>query len=504
MKPSYSLRHLDPSAPASKNRYAVALSDSYVPDILYGEALVIPKWTQPNLSQDAIRANGGVPPPPEPILPSEFTIQLYNPDQQVIVRHKPGAWNSAVSWVFEMPQQTFRQPSSSALDRTMSDPAASDTTPKLRFSWRKDGRLSKDLGCYLSGKTASRDGASKKSKEPDITVAIFKGLKEMTLYEPNLYRVEMEDFKGLEVVLMLSAIIIRDVYFGNMKECFHVSDPPKTGSPVQPSASPVNGHPPRTNGIIQPPPNQGPQRPNPRAQQQQQLALQQQQQQPQQKQQQQQQQGAKPPPNQQPRPPPADPRTQWEIDQETGRLKQQSESESRERRRREKESEKQAKRMLEAEQKEARRRQAQLDKETERLARMYGKEDKEYRKHQGGGRQQQQQPPQQPPRPSSTRPPPPQQHHRPPRPSPNPPPRQPTPHVRFASHSGPIPTTHGPSSPRPSATQSSAQLRPPGPAPPATPQQQPPPLRDRRSILGLFKRDEEQGNTLTKKKSSMF
>ncbi|KMU83603.1 hypothetical protein CIHG_01386 [Coccidioides immitis H538.4] len=168
--PAYSVRHLDPDLPASKNRYAVALYDSFCPDILYGEVLLIPKWTQPSLSQEAIRQNNGVPPPPEPILPNEFIIQLYNPDQQVLVRYKPKSWNSPASWQFEMPQQTFRLPSGSSLDRTMSDPAASDITPKLRFNWQKDGKFSKDLTCYLSGKTVDVDDARKRSKEPDITV----------------------------------------------------------------------------------------------------------------------------------------------------------------------------------------------------------------------------------------------------------------------------------------------------------------------------------------------
>ncbi|KAL2012134.1 hypothetical protein VTN00DRAFT_4852 [Thermoascus crustaceus] len=159
-EPAYSLRHADPSNPAFKNRYAVALYDPYVPDILFGEVLIIPEWTQPTLSQEAIRQNGGIPPPPEPMLPTKFTIQLYNPDQQVVVRYKHKTWNSPASWDFEMPQRTFRQPSSSTLDRTQSDPAASDITPKLKFSWRKDGKLSKDLACYLSGTRGSADAWS--------------------------------------------------------------------------------------------------------------------------------------------------------------------------------------------------------------------------------------------------------------------------------------------------------------------------------------------------------
>ena len=222
-EPAYTLRSLDPSLPTSQNRYGVALYDPYVPDVVYGEVAVIPEWTQPSLSAETIRANGGTAPPPEPILPSEFTIQLYNPDQQIAVRHQAKTWNRPARWEFEMPQRTFRVPSSSTLDRTQSDPAAAEVTPKLRFSWRKDGKLSKDLSCLLHGKSTTIPDTKNKSREPDITVAIFQGLRELTLYEPNLYRVEMEDFKGLEVVLLLAAVAIRDIFFGPAKEAFHIT-----------------------------------------------------------------------------------------------------------------------------------------------------------------------------------------------------------------------------------------------------------------------------------------
>ncbi|KAL1960114.1 hypothetical protein VTO42DRAFT_286 [Malbranchea cinnamomea] len=463
-RPVYSLRHLDPSSPTARNRYAVGLYDAFVPDVLYAEVLIVPKWTQPTLSQDAIRANGGVPPPPEPLLPTEFTIQLYNPDQQVLVRHKPKSWNSPPAWEFEMPQQTFRQPSNSALDRTMSDPAASDLTPKLRFNWRKDGKLSKDLGCYLSGKTTSlADGTRKKSKEPDITVAICKGLKEITLYEPNLYRVEMEDFKGLEVVLLLGAVVIRDVYFGYLKECFHVSDPPKPGSPTHDSPTsvvgtglPVNGHP-KTNGV-----HSGSQASQPQRMQGSQGAAQ------------------RPKIEVQP-PPPADPRAQWEIDQEARRLKQLAEAEERERRRREKEAEKKTRKLLEAEEKEARRRQAQIDQETERLRKLYGKEEEKARKQQ----QRQNSRPHPPPGPAQLEP------HLPPRPQ-----------HRLSV----LGTIHGPNSHRPSAPVFS-----PEPQRPASvvgglrpPQQQSGSLKERKSIFNLFRKEDERSKTLSKKQSSMF
>lgn len=372
--PAYTVRHLDPSSPTAKNRYAVALCDPYVPDVVFAEVLVTPEWTQPSLSAEAIRLNGGGPPPPEPVLPSQFTVQLYNPDQQVVVRYRHKTWSSPAAWEFEMPQTTFRLPSSSSLDRTLSDPAAADVTPKLKFGWRKDGKLSKDLACLLSGKTATaalETNHKAKSKEPDITISIFKSLHELTVYEPNLYRVEMEDFKGLEVVLLLGAVTIRDIYFTSMKEAFNLSSPasPTSHSPIENQPNPpsdrpstqmgskvkINGTANRaaeTNGQLQ----DATARPLP----------------------------LKP----SPKPsrssitgdlPPLDPRSQWEIDTETAHLRKQQELEKQLAAERAREEERRTRKLLEAEEKARRKkqaeRQAEIDKETKRLQKLYGAEE---------------------------------------------------------------------------------------------------------------------------------
>jgi len=333
-EPSYTLRHLDPDRHASRNRYAAALYDAFNPEVLYAEVLLIPEWTQPSPHADQARMND-VPPPPEPVLPSEFTIQLYNPDQQVLVRHKAATWNTAASWEFEMPQQTFRTPSASALDRGQHDPAASEITPKIGFKWKKDSKLSKDLACFLSGKSTNPDGSKKKNREPDITVAIFKGLKEVTLYEPNLPRVEMEDLKGFEVVLLLGAVVIRDVYFGSLKETFNLMSGGRRLSTTS-SITDTSAHVPGTSA--KPGTSQGG-------------------------------------PMRDPRVPPTDPLSQWEIDVETARLRRQAAEEERNRRRREEGEEKKIRKMLEDEERERRRRQAEVDKETERLRRLYWQED---------------------------------------------------------------------------------------------------------------------------------
>ncbi|KAI4274530.1 MAG: hypothetical protein LQ337_003863 [Flavoplaca oasis] len=352
--PAYALRHPDPASPGSKNRYAVALYDSYHPDILYGEVLLIPEWTQPSLSQEEIRRNGGVPPPPQPILPSSFVIQLYNPDQQIVVQQGVSKWSATPQWVFEMPQQSFRQPSVSSIDRTQSDPIASETTPKLRFKWKKEGKLSKDYVCSLSGKNTNPDGSKKKNREPDITISMFKHLREITMYEPNLMRLDIEDPKGLEVVMLLSAIVIREVYNGNMRETFNVSDVPRrsSGEAAPRKNSYERARRQRTDVL---PLQAAPQPSQPR------------------------------PPLQvqtvDPRPPPTDPRSQWEIDAETARLKKEVEREERERRHAEHAERKRIKKMLEEEERRAQLKQIEIDKETERLRRRFERGKRRERKN---------------------------------------------------------------------------------------------------------------------------
>jgi hypothetical protein len=360
LQPEYTLRRPDPSLAASKNCYAVALYDSYNPEVLFAEVLVRPEWTQPTLSAAEIRAQNGIPPPPVPIVPNTFTVQLYNPDQQVVIRQIAGSWNSSAHWEFEMPQNSFRVPSASALDRSQDDPAASDITPKIAFKWKRDGKLSKDISCYLSGRTTD----TKKNKEPDIPVAMFKGGKNLTMYAPNMHRVEVEDVKGLEVVLLLSATVTKDIFFNANREMFNIGNPTitttpgmttkrknsgpvinggktTTTSPVHMSGAVLNEPPRRTNPVpaSQILPNQPP-----RQQQQQAVS----------------------------RPPPPDPQTKWEIDAETERLKKIVEAEERAREKADHEEAKRIQKMIEKEDRDRRKREAEVEKETERLRKQYG------------------------------------------------------------------------------------------------------------------------------------
>lgn len=415
----YALHHVDPASLDAKNTYAVALFDAHHPEILYAEVLSKPGWTHPTLSQEEIRKNGGVPPPPQPIYPTEIAVQLYNPDLQVLIKHQTSKWSSTLSWEFSLPQVTFRMPSSSNLDRTLTDPAANAATPRVNFVWRKEGRMGKDMTCYMTGK--STDMASKKakkSKEPDIAVALFSGLKELTIMEPNLYRIDIEDYKGLEVVLLLGAAVIRDLFFSDPLEQFHInstnlrknsgglrarkgSSPLEGGSITPPVLTPEPPPPPAYTGPSQYPPEKVPLHPASSAAVNARIAppvysnrmaakrlslppLATSQGRPVQV----------PPPTQRPgqqRPGPRrDARAQWEIDAETARLRKQVEVEARDVRRRDELDQKARRKQGQAEERktmefleqerkqkqraeqEQRRKQAEIDKETERLRKQYG------------------------------------------------------------------------------------------------------------------------------------
>jgi hypothetical protein len=330
-----------------------------VPDILYGEVLLKPEWSQPTLSAQEIRQNTGVPPAPQPVIPPSFTIQLYNPPQQIIVKEKRSSWGPD-SYSFDMPQYTFRTPSGSALDRSTNDPTADATTPHLKFVWRKEGKLStSNLVCYLTGKSTDTNNKKKGGKEPDIAIALLTNYKDLTIYESNFHRVDMEDYKGLEVVLILSTATIRDVYCGQRKDAFNMGEAGrknsggilgrKKSSPML--ATGANGNP--SGPSVPPIPRPMPAVPT----------------------------GHGPFGRVQtvPAAPPPDPRAQWEIDAETTRLRKQQESERRlaDARRRERERAEETetlrlRKMIESEEKERRRKAAEVEKETARLLKKYG------------------------------------------------------------------------------------------------------------------------------------
>ncbi|KAH0441477.1 hypothetical protein CcaCcLH18_02040 [Colletotrichum camelliae] len=348
LTPHYLLKRADPANPAARNKYASALTDIASQQIVYAEVLVEPEWTQPTLSTAEVRAQGGQPAPPQPILPDQVTLQLYNPDSQVVIKTKAGSWGKSDSWEFEMPEQTFREPSTSMIDRSSDDPPISDTVPKVVFRWKRDGRLSRDMTCYMVGKSV----AGKKSKEPDITVAMYKDKKNesaVTIYEPNLQRVDVEDRKGLDIVLLLGAEVLRDLFLNPRQNVFNLTAAPppisgrrKNSKPPPPQPAPAAamsgaiGNKPASPPAAQPMNNMN---------------------------------------NMNSGPPRANARQQWEIDNETKRLQAmvaEEQRQARERERRDAEEAKRITKMLEKEDKERRRKEAEIERETERLRRLYG------------------------------------------------------------------------------------------------------------------------------------
>ncbi|KAK4252123.1 hypothetical protein C7999DRAFT_37100 [Corynascus novoguineensis] len=347
--PEYLMRRADPASPASRNKYGLAICDPYNANVVYGEVVVEPEWSQPTLSAAEIRAQnqaGATPAAVVAVVPDSFTVLLYNPDMSVTVKMVPGSWGKSGTWEFELPEKTFRTPTTSELDREQqnSTPAAADLISRIMFRWKKDGLLSKDMTCYMTGK---RVGA-RKNKEPDITVALFKASREsiLTVYQPNLHRVELEDRKGLELVLLLASEVIKDFWLNPKPNPFNVRG---GGAPSPNGAKRKNSHPPASaaaatpvamSGALAsvPPPQTAPSTLLPAAPKQNNTA-----------------------------PPPA-------VDAETRRLQAMVEREQREREKAERAEQKRIKKMLEEEEKERRRREAEVAKETERLRKMYGVE----------------------------------------------------------------------------------------------------------------------------------
>ncbi|KAJ1335380.1 chromatin assembly factor 1 subunit A [Microdochium nivale] len=361
--PEYIFRKADPALPESRNKYASALSDAVNPSILFAEVVINPEWTQPTLSAAEIRANNGIPPPQVPMIPEAFTIQLFNPDQQVVVRGEKSTWTGKESFDFEMPQVSFLKPSNSEIDRSQEASATGSSSnnpnaPKIMFRWKRDGKFSKDMTCYMTGRSVQ----GRKSKEPDITVAMFTCGREqaITIYEPNLQRVEVEDRKGLEVVLLLSAEVIREIYLFPNRDSFNISgSSPATTSkrknsrPLSPaqalaaaavatsekskgytmSGAMVTDTPPKTGSPLAQPPtgdNNVSSRPDP------------------------------------------------QVEAEAKRLQALAEQEKRDKEKRDREEQRRIKKQLEQEEKEQKRREADVSKETERLRKLYGMEGQDY------------------------------------------------------------------------------------------------------------------------------
>ncbi|KAI5803626.1 hypothetical protein DFH27DRAFT_622131 [Peziza echinospora] len=247
--PQY-LKRRDPTA---ADTYAIALRDAHYPDIVYASCSSPALYPQPHRPPLAPSAAGPSEPPDPPKVPAAIPITLYNPTSRVLLRQRPSSWGAGPFWEFSMPKTSFLQPTGSLLDQTVgASRLALGSVPLATFRWRKEGGVlsRSSLRCSLihpsnvpvrdDGSGAHRagpsaigniSGGSGGGKEPDITVAIFTngisggkpGKGEITIYEPSLRRVEVEDLKGLEVMLLMSACVIADVWFSDMRLAFNLS-----------------------------------------------------------------------------------------------------------------------------------------------------------------------------------------------------------------------------------------------------------------------------------------
>ncbi|KAG6004376.1 hypothetical protein E4U21_001139 [Claviceps maximensis] len=228
--PEYLLKRAAPSD--ARNQYALGLFDVHCTSVIYAEVLVEPERPRPTLSAAELRAQAGVS-TPALLVPDAFDILLYNPDQRIVVKRNHGGWGKSESWDFEVPERSFQIPSASEMDRD-STLAVSELAPKVVFRWKRDGRLSRDMSCYMCGSSVG----GKKSKEPDITVAMFRAARSgsiVTMYEPNMARVAVEDRKGLEVALILGAEVVRDLYLVPKHDPFNTGCAGGSGASSKPS-----------------------------------------------------------------------------------------------------------------------------------------------------------------------------------------------------------------------------------------------------------------------------
>ncbi|KAF8246544.1 hypothetical protein K440DRAFT_631056 [Wilcoxina mikolae CBS 423.85] len=191
------------SSPA--NTYTISLLDAHFPSITYATLTTTLTFAP---STDSA---------PRVVLPKDFTLHLFAPDSSIAFTHHHSALRGSY-WEFSLPKHSFPPPSNSALDATYTPPV----TDTLRFRWRKEGGVlsRSQLKCSLvSG-----------NDEPDIALAMYAGVGdkagrgELVVYESNFRRVEMEDLRGLEMVMLLGARIINDVWFLPTAMIFNAPD----------------------------------------------------------------------------------------------------------------------------------------------------------------------------------------------------------------------------------------------------------------------------------------
>ncbi|CCX29561.1 Similar to hypothetical protein [Tuber melanosporum Mel28]; acc. no. XP_002835387 [Pyronema omphalodes CBS 100304] len=177
------------------NTYSLSLHDAHFPTILYATLSSTVSLTPES--------------PPRIVLPKEFTINLHSPDHSItFTRH---ASILGDSWEFTLPCHCFPQPTNSALDTVYAPPVLDI----LKFRIKKEGGIISrpQLCCVLAGE----------GNEPDTVLGMYSlGKNEMVVYESNFRRVELEDRKGLEILMVLGCRVVSEVYGNDTMRVFNV------------------------------------------------------------------------------------------------------------------------------------------------------------------------------------------------------------------------------------------------------------------------------------------
>jgi len=230
------------------NTYSISLADAHFPSITYASINASLEFTTPPPSPEGAA--------PKVLLPAEFTLNLYNPDSSVRVELKHSTLKGNY-WEFSLPKRSFLFPTASQLDARYAPPASE----RMVFRWRKEGGVlsRQQLRCTLVSPGHLPGTSSRERKagatEPDITLCMYSGVGEkngrgeLVVYESNFRRVDIEDLKGLEMILVLGARVVNDIWFCATAISFntHVLSKKKSFSPSTvllpptPPVSPSNG-----------------------------------------------------------------------------------------------------------------------------------------------------------------------------------------------------------------------------------------------------------------------
>ncbi|RPA83104.1 hypothetical protein BJ508DRAFT_413758 [Ascobolus immersus RN42] len=257
-------RYVKIHAESTPNAYQFSLHDSTFTDQVFAACSAILEPLHGTLNVDTVRkerrkSSFGLEDSSSSSqfrIPSKATIRLLNPDFDItLTQHTPSGPFGTPYWEFALPLIPFSQPTPSLLDRSLPQ-----TSELVYFRWKRDSVLSRSTLKCTYHPTPLPGSGKKGADEPDITIAlfanwegssketggVFQGKGELTVFEMNQRRLEIQDWKGLEVALVCTARCLADVWFGgNRRELFQVGASPvgtPSGGATTNGAAPTNGY----------------------------------------------------------------------------------------------------------------------------------------------------------------------------------------------------------------------------------------------------------------------